>query len=295
MLRGFRSFHPFVLLLYYIVIIAGLMMNQHPIFLLSAFIFILIVNYMLDKAVELSKWKYMILFLSLFVLVLTPIFSQQGSIVLFEVFSRAFYLESLIQGVMIALTLSSILALFATFNIVITSDKFLYLFSRFFPKWAMILMLGLRFTPLFRKRLIAIQEVQELKGISMKDGKLREKAENGMQFIQTLLTYSLEEAIQTADSMSARGYGLGKRSQYESYPWKWRDMFFLLYLIFFSTVTVMGWKSGVSLLKLTPVLESIAITTSNWLYLAAWILLISLPIVTEGKEVLRWKYYPYKI
>lgn len=295
MLRGFRSFHPFVLLLYYIVIIAGLMLNQHPIFLLLAFIFILFVNFMLDKAVELRKWKDMLLFLSLFVIILTPIFNQQGSIVLFELFSRPIFLEAVIQGVMGALTLSSILALFATFNLVVTADKFLYLFSRFFPKWAMILMLGMRFIPLFRKRLSEIQDVQELKGISIKNGKLRDRAQHGMQLIQILLTYSLEEAIQTADSMSARGYGLGKRSKYESFAWKWRDSFVLLYLLSLSLLIFIGWRLGESSLPLTPVLGPITLTGDNWIFLAVWILLISLPILTEGKEVIKWKYYQQRM
>ncbi|WP_249869077.1 energy-coupling factor transporter transmembrane component T [Oceanobacillus saliphilus] len=289
--RGFRSFHPFVLMLYYIAVIAGLMINQHPFFLLAAFICLVFVNLILDKGVELNKWKYMILFLSLFVLVLTPIFNQQGNIVLWTVFSREIYLEAIIQGFMIACTLSGILALFTTFSIVITSDKFLYMFSKVFPKWALILMLALRFVPLFRKRLSDIQDVQEMKGVSMKDGKLREKAQNGMLFIQILLTYSLEEAIQTADSMSARGYGLQKRSNYESYAWKLRDSYVLIYIIAFSLLIIIGWQLHESVLMLAPTLESIALEGNSWFYLIGWISLISLPIWTEGKEVMKWSFY----
>ena len=295
MLRGFRSFHPFVLLLYYIAVIAGLMLNQHPIFLTAAFLSIIFVNLILDKGIELNKWKYMIIFLGLFVFVFTPVFNQQGNIVLFELFSLAFYLEAVIQGGMIALTLSGILALFTTFNIVMTSDKFLYLFSKFFPKWALILMLALRFMPLFRKRLADIQDVQEMKGVSMKDGKLRDKAQNGMLFIQILLTYSLEEAVQTADSMSARGYGLQKRSQYKAYRWKSRDWAMLVLLLLFSLLTLIGWQSKATILTLTPELESILLQGHSWFYLLGWILLISLPIWTEGKEVIKWNFYQREI
>lgn len=295
MLRGFRSFHPFVLLLYYIAVIAGLMINQHPFFLLAAFTTIIIVNLILDKGAELNKWKYMILFLSLFVFIFTPIFNQQGTIVLFEIFSRNIYLEAIIQGVMIALTLSSILALFTTFNIVITSNKFLYMFSKLFPKWALILMLALRFMPLFRKRLSDIQDTQEMKGVSMKDGKLREKAQNGMLFIQILLTYSLEEAIQTADSMSARGYGLQKRSKYETYHWKLRDSLILLYIFTLSLLMIIGYLLNESVLILTPALEPLLLQGHSWFYFIGWILLISLPIWTEGKEVIKWSFYQQEI
>ena len=39
----------------------------------------------------------------------------------------------------------------------------------------------------------------------------QEKTSDSNLFIQALLVHSLEEAIQTADSMKARGYGKGKR------------------------------------------------------------------------------------
>lgn len=289
MTRGFRSFHPFLLLVYYIVVIAGITLQQHPVFLSVGFILILLTVLILNEREALKKWSKMIFFLSLFVLILTPIFNRNGEIVVFEVFSREFYLEAIIQGLMVAITLSSILALFTTFNSVITSEKFLYLFSRWFPRWTMILMLALRFIPLFRKRLADIQDVQETKGMSIKHGTIRARARNGMFLMQILLNYSLEEAMQTADSMSARGYGLGKRSKYRFFPWKSRDTFGLVYLVIFSLIIFTGWQLDQSVLIFNSSFKPFKVEPNMSPYLIAWTLLISLPIWTEGKELMKWQ------
>lgn len=288
MIRGFRSFHPLILIFYYIVVITGLMLQQHPIFLLLGCLLLIGFNWIIDRGKELKKWWSMIIFLSLFVFIFTPIFNQQGEIILFEIFSRNIYLEAIFQGIMIALTISGILILFATFNTVITSEKFLYLFSRWFPRWTLILMLALRFIPLFRKRLIEIQDVQKTKGLSMKQGNLRTRAQRGMQFIQILLTSSLEEAIQTADSMNARGYGLGKRTNYETFPWKKRDTIALIFLIALCTLTIIGWSMETTTLQFTT--KPIIWNEHMGVFLSSWLALVSLPIWIEGKEVMKWRF-----
>lgn len=295
MLRGFHSYHPLPLFLYYIAVLTGIMLQQHPIFQVTGLLCIILTNLILDKGTELNKWKYMILFISIFALLFTPIFNRQGTAVLFTVLSFEVHIEAVAQGIMIAFTLAGILVLFASFNLVITTDKFLYLFSKWFPKWTFILILTLRFTTLFRKRLKDIQNVQETKGVSMKDGDLRTKAKHGMLFIQILLTYSLEEAIQTADSMSARGYGLQKRSNYQSYIWKKRDSRLLGLIIILSFLMVYGWYLNISILMVTPTIQPIRFDGPFAMNLIGWVSLVSLPIWSEGKEVLRWNYLKQKI
>lgn len=289
MTRGFRSFHPFLLLVYYIVVIVGIMLQQHPVFLIIGFIVILMTILILNEMEELRKWSRMIIFLSLFVFILTPVFNRNGEIVVFEVFSREFYLEAIVQGMMIAITLSGILALFTTFNSVITSEKILYLFSPWFPRWTMILMLALRFIPLFRKRLAEIQDVQETKGISIKHGTIRTRARNGMFLLQILLNHSLEEAMQIADSMTARGYGLGKRSKYRMFPWKRWDTFGLIYLIFFTLIMLAGWQLEQSILVFDASFKPFQFEINMSPYLIGWVFLIGLPIWTEGKELMKWR------
>ncbi|MEN1968798.1 energy-coupling factor transporter transmembrane component T [Lentibacillus sp. N15] len=295
MVRGIRSYHPFILFLYYVLVIAGLMLYQHPIFLLVALILIIWFNFLLDKGQRLKKWCWAIVLMSLFILVLTPIFNRRGNHILFYLFDNPVMLEAIIQGVMIASTLAGILALFVTFNIVIPADKFLYLFSRVIPQWALLIMLSMRFVPVLQRKIKEMEMIQTVKGLSLKQGSIPRRAKNGMQLVQMLLTGSLEDSIQAADSMTARGYGLQKRSNYQAYEMKRRDWIAFGYFIVLSLMLLYGWRINAGTLQLLPELETIWKTEWKNIFMVMWIFLIGFPNLAEGKEVIKWKFYQRKI
>jgi energy-coupling factor transport system permease protein len=290
MVRGFRSFHPIILLLYYLFAIAALMLYQHPVFLAMATVTVLLMNFMLDGGNELKKWRAMLLVMAVLTLVLTPFFNQRGNHLLFYLFEKQVYLEAVLQGVMISFTLVCILTLFLTFNIVITPDKFVFLFSKILPQWALLIMLSLRFVPLLRKRLLEISDVQSVKGVSLKAGSVKSRAQSGMLFLQTLLTWSLEESIQTADSMTARGYGLGQRSKYQPFIMKKRDWLACAFLLGSGFLVLFGWWLGDGVLTLLPILEPVWLSGREWLYWILFFTMMGFPVWTEGKEMVKWKF-----
>lgn len=289
--RGFHSFHPFVLLLYYVIVISGFMLYQHPIYLFVASIVVLFINLLLDRGEQLKKWRWPIILMGLATLVLVPFFNRRGMIVAFYIGDFPVKLESLYLGVMVAFTLLCILMIFITFNQVVTPNKFVYLFHRIFPQWALLLMLSMRFVPLLQRRLIEMKDVQELKGLSLKEGTLKQRIKNGMLLLQALITWSMEESIQTADSMTARGYGRKKRSKYSPYSMKTRDWVSLIFLIIGGSTLLFGWWLGDGVLTLTPIVEDPALIGREWFYMLVWIVVIGLPIWTEGKEIVKWKFF----
>ncbi|GAA0470680.1 energy-coupling factor transporter transmembrane component T [Alkalibacillus silvisoli] len=295
MVRGIQSFHPFVLLVYYVLIIIGLMLYQHPLFLLGALFLIGTFNYILDKGRELKKWGFMIGMMSTLIILLTPIFNRRGNQILFHLFDQPIMLEAVIQGIMIASTLVGILAIFVTFNIVLTPDKLLYLFSKVLPQWALLTMLSMRFVPLLIRKVKEMMNIQQVKGLAINQGSVHKRAKNGMQIMQMLLTNALEDSIQAADSMSARGYGLQKRSNYKAFKMKSKDWLTLGYLMGFAIILLFGWAKGDGVLQLEPVLETIMFSGSEYIYFITWLFLIGFPILTEGKEVIHWKYYQWKM
>ncbi|WP_113930586.1 energy-coupling factor transporter transmembrane component T [Bacillus sp. P14.5] len=295
MIRGFRSFHPVILLLYYILAIAGIMLYQHPVFLAASALIIILINWMLDGGRELKKWMIPIFFMGVLTLLLTPFFNRRGNHILFYLFDNQVFLEAVWQGVMIALTLVGILTLFITFNLVITPDKFVFLFSRILPQWALLIMLSMRFVPLLRKRLKEISDAQGVKGMSIKSGSWKSRARTGMLLLQILLTWSLEESIQTADSMTARGYGIGKRSKYQPFYMKSRDWIALAFLLLSGSLVLFGWWLGDGVMTLLPTLEPVWLYGREWFYLAIWCLFIGFPVWMEGKEMVKWRYFRHII
>src|SRR5699024_7989649 len=97
------------------------------------------------------------------------------------------------------------------------------------------------FVPLLQRKIIEMEDVQEVKGLSIKQGSINQRAKSGMQLLQMLLTGSLEDSIQSADSMTARGYGLQKRSTYQAYAMKRKDWGTLAWLLLLGCILVYGW------------------------------------------------------
>ncbi|WP_226670398.1 energy-coupling factor transporter transmembrane component T [Metabacillus litoralis] len=293
-MRGVHAFHPFVLFLYYIGAATLVMLYKHPVFLFVGIILFIIFNLQLDHGKALRGWFFMLFYLSVFFLIINPLVNQRGNHILFYFNDNPVMLEAVIQGIIAALSIFALLVLFISYNIVITADRFLYLFSKWLPQWALLTMLSMRFIPLLKRRLREIETVQQSKGLSVKEGKLKDRAKNGILLVQILLTWSLEEAIQTADSMAARGYGLKKRSKYRPYKMKRKDWIAIIYILCFTMTALFGWWLGDAVLSIEPVLETIVIEGREWFYLFIFCLYIGMPIMIEGREALIWRFWRRK-
>lgn len=270
-------------------------MYRHPVFLFVALIILILFNYLLDKGRSLKKWLMPIIVMSLIIFILTPLFNRRGNHILFYAFDNPVMLEGIIQGAIISLSLAGILMTFTTFNIVLTADKFLDLFARVIPQWALLIMLSMRFVPHLQRKIKNMESIQSVKGVSFKQGSIRLRAKNGMQLLQMLLTGSLEDSIQSADSMTARGYGLQKRSTYQAYKMDRRDWLTFTGFVILSGVLLYGWHIGIGTLQLLPELESIWYGQLQNAFMAVWLLLIGFPVLVEGKEVIKWKFYQHNL
>lgn len=291
MIHRFHDFHPFVTFIYYVGAISLLMIMLHPVFLVAAFLIILGINYQQDRCKGIKRWRYFILFSGLFIVVLNPLFNERGLHLLFIIFEHRVTLEAVLYGGITALSLIGIVSLFVSYNEVMTPNKLLFLFARVLPQFAVLLMLTLRFIPLMKRRLDDISAVQQSKAITVTTGTLRDKAHNGLLFVQVLLTYSLEEAIQTADSMKARGYGSGKRSAYEHYRWHSGDVWAISFLFLLLVGSLIGRMLQYGHLTIYPVMESIQLTQLEPLILLVFVLYLSFPLLVEGGSYLKWRIF----
>lgn len=206
---------------------------------------------------------------------------MRGRHLLFVIGNHRITLESLVYGGMNGLSVMGIIALFVSYNEVMTPNKLLFLFSKFMPQFAILLMLTLRFIPLMRRRLSEISIVQKSKGISLSDGKWKDKAKIGMQYIQVLVAYSLEEAIQIADSMKARGYGKQKRTSYEHFTIENSDILAITYLVLLLSVILFGRANGHGFLQIYPIMGTWHLGGFDMILLCFYLLFLCFPILIE--------------
>lgn len=92
----------------------------------------------------------------------------------------------------------------------ITPDKFLYLFGRVLPVLSLLLSMSFRFIPLLKNRYREISMGQRCMG--RQGGGLIQRGRLLAKKVSILISWSLEAAIETSDSMESRGYGLKGRT-----------------------------------------------------------------------------------
>src|SRR5699024_2979697 len=132
---------------------------------------------------------------------------------------------------------------------------------------------------------------QRMRGMTVLHGTIRERARNGMNMIQTLLTWSLEEAIQTADSMNARGYENVKKSSYESYKMESRDWIWLSILIGLFFVSILGSLLGYGQIEIYPELGNLQLNVIDYVLYISFLVIVSFPLVVEGIEYTQWEFF----
>jgi len=288
--NGFRGYHPYVVFFYYLCTGFLIMYFKHPLFLLIALILLIFINISHDRGQALKKWTIPLVVMSLFFIMLNPFLVSRGTNILFYFRGKQVTLEATMYGVVMSLALVSVLVMFVSFNLILNGNKFLYIFSKLLPRTAFLIMLSIRFVPLLKRRFDEISSVQHVRGMTMSEGNIRVRAKNGMSMIQTLLTWSLEEAIQTADSMKARGYGSGKKSSYIIYRMTKRDWVWLITLLFLFSICIAGGLLGYGKIVIYPELGTLHLYILDWVLLFCMVALISFPLLVEGREHFKWNY-----
>ncbi len=286
---GFSSLHPAVCFAYYVGVLLLGMLLLHPLFLLTAITILIVLQFYHDGGERLRKQLPLYMLMGGSIALLNPLFSHRGRVILFYFLDQPITLESVLYGVTMMLSLLLILLAFLSFYQVITTDKFMYLFSSVAPKTALLTSVAIRFVPLLKRRLKQISLVQRTNGIDVKVGSLRKRMRDGMTLLRVLITWSLEEALQTADSMKARGYNTGRRSHYVVYRMERRDWTVLLFLAGASAVSIAGWMRGYGTLQIYPTLAAIHFAWGDGIVFTSFCAFLLLPIYFEREERLRWK------
>jgi energy-coupling factor transport system permease protein len=285
----FAKFHPLVSFLFYAGAVMLLILMLHPVFQIVSFILILAINIIHDRLAGLRRWKYLLTITFIMMVLLNPLFNERGRHLLFMAGEHRITLEAVLYGGMNALSIIGIIAIFVSYNVIMTPNKLLYLFSKFLPQFAVLLMLTLRFIPLMNRRMEEITLVQKSKGISVTNGSWGTRVKTAFAYVQTLLTYSLEEAIQTADSMRARSYGNGPRTTYEYFRFRGKDFIAVAVLTVLITLIIYGRMSGYGVLTVYPMMEEWRFVPWDRAVMVFYCLYLSFPIYVEAGEAFRWR------
>lgn len=284
----FSSFHPAVNFIYFLAVIVFSMFFMHPIFLCISLICSIAYSVYLNGAKALKFNLLFMLPLLLLFAVLNPVFNHEGATILIYINDNPITLESIVYGFAAATMFISVIIWFSCYNAVMTSDKFIYLFGRVIPALSLVLSMVLRLVPKLKAQIHVISNAQKCIGRDVSNGNIITKAKNAMKILSILTTWALENAIETADSMKSRGYGLKGRTSFSNFRFSRRDSAALLSMVALIVIVLFGAAIGQNNIVYFPEVVIQPITPMSILIHIAYGGLCLLPLILDILEDIKW-------
>ena len=286
---AFSSYHPAVNFLYFGLVLFFTMCFLHPACLLLSLAAALRYAVCLNGRRAVRRSLRYLLPAALLAALINPAFNHQGATILTYLPSgNPLTLESIAYGLAAASLLSAVVTWFSCYTAVMTSDKFVYLFGRVIPALSLVLSMALRFVPRFQVQARAVSQAQRCVGRDVSDGSLLQRLRNGVTILSILLTWCLENALETADSMKSRGYGLPGRTAFSIYRLDDRDQAALWWLGALGGYILSMWGAGGFACRYFPTFR--LAPRDGWsLYgLLAFGLLCLTPVIIDRREDRQW-------
>lgn len=284
----FSTLHPAVSFSYFGMVICFAILLMHPLCLLLSLAGALLYALRLKGGRAMRKNLRLLLPLLVLTALVNPAFSHQGVTVLAYLPSgNPLTRESVLYGIAAATMLGAVFGWFACFHEVMTSDKFVYLFGRMLPALSLLLSMTLRFVPRFLAQAKAIAQAQKGLEPEKRPG-LRRRMQAGMEILSALVTWSMEGAVDTADSMRSRGYGLPGRTAFSLYRLDRRDIAVLAGSLLCAAVTLAGRISGALRWNWYPAVQGSRFSVWQGIALLAYAVLCLLPWLLDAQTDSAW-------
>ena len=292
-MRAFEDYNPVVTAVY-IGVVAGIAtFCQNPILLaLSLLGAVLYFELRSEKTTWGAHLWSALLFFAM--LLINPLTSHNGATVLFVLNDNPVTAEALAFGAVSATMVAAVLYWFRTFTRIMTSDKLLYLFGLLSPKLALTLSMAIRYVPMLGRQSRRIRRAQTAIGLYKEDNVI-DRIRGGLRIFSVLVTWALEGGIVTADSMEARGYGIGRRTHFSDFSVRRCDLGLLALIGLLGGACIASMAVGALDVVFYPRIvwaDFGGIALTGYLSYAA---LVLLPSFLEMEERIRWSCLRSKI
>ncbi len=291
----FGTYHPIINFMFFCAVLLFSMFFMHPVLLLISLIsgFSYYVYLTGKKALKFS----LIFLLPMMILIslINPLFNHRGVTIIGYVMGNPMTLESILYGAGTGLMFGAVILWFSCYNVIMTSDKFIYLFGRIIPAMSLILSMVLRFVPRFMTQVKIISDSQKCLGRDVSDGRLKDRVAHGIKILSVMTTWALENAIDTADSMNSRGYGLPGRTAFSNFRFDTRDKTMNVFMLGLFALIIGGTVTGQNTVQYFPSVRFPEVTAAGIIIYGAYFILCFMPLILDLKEQARWRHLQSKI
>jgi len=286
---NFGTYHPMINFTYFFMVISFSMIFLHPVLMLISFTAAFTYSVYLNGEGAVKFNLAFVLPMMLVAAMVNPLFNHSGMTILYYFRDNPITLESIVYGLATGFMFGSVIIWFSCYNAVITSDKFIYIFGKIIPAMSLVFAMVLRFIPKFKAQIRIVSNGQKCIGRDITNGTLLQRISHGIKIVSIMITWALENGIDTADSMRARGYGLPGRTSFSIFRFDSRDKIAgiveSVILAFVVNAAVMG-ENTIQFFPYIKMSEPSIMGVSGY---AAYSLLCFGPLIIDLIDRLRWK------
>ncbi len=283
---AFAGYHPAVNAAYFLLVLTGVVCWMHPLALgvsavcAAGYAAVVLTPRVLGRRL---LWLLPVMGLAA---VINPAFNHRGATVLAYLPSgNPLTLESLAYGLAAAGMLAAVLLWCACLHQVLDTEKILYLLGRPLPTLSLVLAMALGFVPRFREQAQKVAQARKAAGREVSRRRLQE----ALARFSILVTWALETAVETADSLAGRGCGLPGRTAFSPFCLERRDLWALAFLLLGGGFVLWRVLGGSLAWQWFPRMGGLALGPGDWAVLAVYGAVCALPLILEGKEAWLWR------
>lgn len=289
-MHSFKAYHPIINFIYFVFAIGFSMLFINPVCLAISLVCSFIFSAaLIGKKAYKRNFKFMIPAI-IATAIINPAFNHQGvTVIAFLPSGNPLTLESVFYGLAAGSMIACVISWFFCYNEVMTSDKFIYLFSRIIPSLSLLFSMILRFVPMFADSLKETAKAQKCLGNDISKGRILKRSKIALTVLSSTITRFFESSVDTADSMRARGWGLAGRTSFSIFKFTKRDFLALIWLLALGTYIVISAVLGKLSFAFFPAISHLPQTLGSIFIYSAYFALFITPVIIGIWEEYKWK------
>lgn len=281
----FSNFNPKVCFLFFVFTVLIILLNFNPIFLCVSLLSGVIYNAMLQGKKTFKTFFTFLLPFTLLVGIFNMAFTSYGVDILFSISNKNFTAEGLSYGLCQGVMFSSVIVWLSSYSYVLSSDKFMSVFSKLAPNLTLVLTMTLSFIPRLRKN---AQEINDSRlNVNTNQSKFKKSLDN----FSSLVSMTLEESIEVSDTMRARNFN-SSRKPYSKYRFNLDDGIVLLVLLALSISCIVLNSLDKAEFIFDPEIKMLSFSP---IFLILYTIYMFLPVIINISEGIKWHFLKQKI
>lgn len=289
MIMKFDSYHPAINFIFFTaVILAAISFNQ-PVFLVISYLCPFIYSIKLNgkRAVI---FNIMLIPLVVIFALFYSYYNHFGITNLaVNIIGNQITKEALVYGFVIGIKVSSVLMWFSCVHTVVSSDKVIYLLGCIAPRLSLFLSIILRMVPCIKERARKIHTAQKGIGRGINQGNILRRTHNIFRIISIIITWMMENFVETSESMKSRGATLKGRTAFFIYRFDNRDRSFVITIFWCLTVLLIGVLLDQTAILYNPEIILNRITPLSYFFYVVYTFLCLLPMILQIAGEIKFK------